>query len=390
LAGDLLKLITDNNKETAREAATALANLRDAPTFSALVKSVRQIHTSDPFLVHSIGVALAASAGTSDLQDLFSLLSDRRATVREIAAIAVGLWSDAHKDDLHANGAEAARLLRGLLRDASSGVQQRAAEALGVLACLGEREALSSVEELRNVMLRGRVECRLAAALALGEAAARGAAADEAALQRFMQITKLPRLSHAVGLCRVALMTVTEQSGGVVAGGTAPIPENRLKMIAEKKEKYDEDKKKKEAPLNVADSQPGFRYRDTGRICGVCPNKQPKNTTSPATMPSEPVRPAPKTAPIDGLETADNGPKNSSSGGSEPEHRAPMSAATDGDKKSGENSGATKSIAPPLTPEAPKTPGVPGSRRHILGTGVNPYAPETSWIYTTYLRVLDE
>lgn len=374
LAADLLAVTHDHKSAVRREAAIALANLRDETIFPALLRDVRQVHTSEPFLIQALGTALASSAGTSGGRELLSLLAARRAVTREIGAVAVGLWAADGRNRVGGNiGAEAALLLKTLVRDASSNVQQRAAEALGVLAERKVHNATASVANLRRALARGRAAVRLAAALALGEAAAKGATLGEATRRLCLRTTKLPRLALAAGVCRVALMTVTEQAS--VAGGTstAEIPEYRKKMIAERKQKYKEEQEKKKAPLvTTFAGQQGFRYRGRGRICCVCPRLRGK--TSSKSEKSGPSDTSPTTSVA--------GMKQDSE-----QHRAPMSS----EKKSGGS--AEKAPPPKAVPDMPRdkeVPGLPGTRRYRLGTGFNPYAPESGRIYTTYLRILDE
>ncbi|MCZ7648738.1 MAG: hypothetical protein M5U26_26355 [Planctomycetota bacterium] len=214
----LLRGMQDRAPAVALASHVALANLKSEALFPQLLRYVQQASAQDPLRLHAAAVALSQSASREQLPQVLALAASGNVKHREAAAIALGLWA-------HAAGSEQERIepvLAGLLEDGASSVQERAAQALGARAERRVPAALEAQGALYQCFSKGRPLVRYAAALALGELAARGKDLEPKLRAPIEQTLRCAKIEEAAGACREALLSVTERVSASIAGPAKP------------------------------------------------------------------------------------------------------------------------------------------------------------------------
>ncbi len=392
-----LKGISDNNAQVALASILALANYGQPSSFEPLLKMFLNGRINDRFKSHAAAIALARLSTSANISKLLDLAGSKNITHLESAAVALGLWSSPPPDvePLQLSNAINARLCT-LLGHGSTRVQKRALEALGNRINHGRIEPTQCLALLQALLKKGKIEVRYAAALALGETAAKGVSLSKDIEKRCVELFNGGKLESAAGSCKEALLSIFEKTGAgqvslAMAPGESgsPNPQEAEQKPQPEKNGNDQDGKNETAqskPGKVESKPEGTPGEGTQTESGDDPPPNPYREGFQWGNRSKPPVTEAKTP-----EPVQSGDTPTSTEVEKPTTSSPGPGTTNG------NSESDPSKSDDSKPENPTPtgagnrfgdipPGLPGQRRHRMEAIYNPCKPG-NLVYVGYLRV---
>ncbi|MBE7465536.1 MAG: HEAT repeat domain-containing protein [Planctomycetes bacterium] len=301
----LLKGLSDRQPAVVLACQIALANLADEALFETLLKQIQQAPPADRLQAHAAAVGLARAAGAAHWPLVEALTVSRNVKHREVAALSLGLWKHPAQE------AVVVQTLVKLLSDGASTVQQRAAESLGALANRRFASALQAEEPLWQAFSRGRPLVRYAAALALGEIAAKGRVLPDARRTQVMRELNHGRIEDASGACREALLCVVDQVSGTIAPARPAVEPPKDAEDTKSAEPKKEEPQKEEPKEQPTDPPPATEPPPSTEPPPA--GESPPSSEPPAETPQDPP---PASDP--GLAPAPEAPKDPPPSSSDP------------------------------------------------------------------------